>query len=341
MKLFKSICLLFAVFAASCDSYFDIGNLVSEARLVLYCMPVAGSDTTVIQLSKSVPVGGVGLPTNGLPGAEVRFSVNGEDKEVLWNEEAKGVLPSLCYYSVAEINADDRVEVSAALEGLPTVTAVTVVPQPFPVEKVELACMAGEDDWMQARVTFTDPAGSDDYFGVKMVRQEVMLESAEGVDTDVRFRALVPCEFTFGDEPIFNNKVGLDAALDFEYDYYDYFYIWSDSDIKGQRYTLRMDTPYLKPSEFSYTDWDGATITGKVYYRYKIYLYRLSKEFYSFMKSVNDIENNNLGLHGFAPVKVSYTNVRDGFGFVGGCQIIESPWLDNPLVDDPVVWLRQ
>ena len=340
MKLFKSICLLFAVFTASCDSYFDIGDLATDSRLVLYCMPVAGCDTTVIQLSKSIPVGGVGLPTYGLPGAEVKFSVNGEEKQVLWNEEAKGVLPSLCYYSVAEIKADDRIEVSADFKGLPTVTSSTVVPQAFPMEKVELIRMPGEDSRMQVRVTFTDPDGSDDFFGVKMVRQEVMQESADGVVTDIRFRSIVPCGFTFEDEPVFNNKVGLDAALDFDYDYYDHLYIWSDSDIKGQRYTLRMDTHYLKPSDYSYTDWNGIIIEGKVYYRYKIYLYRLSKESYSFLKSVNDIENNNIGSHGFAPVKVSYTNVSDGFGVVGGCQIIESPWLDNPLVDDPAVWMK-
>ena len=179
----------------------------------------------------------------------------------------------------------------------------------------------GENVGMQVRVTFTDPVGSDDYFGVKMVRQEVFQESVGDVVTDVAYRNIVTCDFAFDDEPIFNNKVGLDAALNFDYDYYDYLYIWTDTEIQGRTYTLRMDTSYLTPEEFSYTNWDGKVTTAKVYYRYKIYLYRLTKEFYSFLKSVNDIANNNLGLHGFAPLRGSYTNVSNGFGVVSSVEV--------------------
>ena len=310
MRFFEStiICVLLAVFISSCDSYFEVGELDSEEQLVVYCLPVAGQDTTVIQLSKSVTLGGSGLPTFGLAGAEINFNVNGEAKEVLWNEEGRGILPPMCYYSVAKIKAGDVIEVEAAYKGLPKATSRTVVPQSFPVEKVELTCKPGENVGMQVRVTFTDPVGS------------------------------VTCDFAFDEEPIFNNKVGLDAALNFDYDYYDYLYIWTDTEIQGRTYTLRMDTSYLTPEEFSYTNWDGNVTTAKVYYRYKIYLYRLTKEFYSFLKSVNDIANNNLGLHGFAPLRGSYTNVSNGFGVVGGCQISESPWLDSPVDDNSTVW---
>lgn len=340
MRFFEStiICVLLAVFISSCDSYFEVGELDSEEQLVVYCLPVAGQDTTVIQLSKSVTLGGSGLPTFGLAGAEINFNVNGEAKEVLWNEEGSGILPPMCYYSVAKIKAGDVIEVEAAYKGLPKATSRTVVPQSFPVEKVELTCKPGENVGMQVRVTFTDPVGSDDYFGVKMVRQEVFQESVGDVVTDVAYRNIVTCDFAFDDEPIFNNKVGLDAALNFDYDYYDYLYIWTDTEIQGRTYTLRMDTSYLTPEEFSYTNWDGNVTTAKVYYRYKIYLYRLTKEFYSFLKSVNDIANNNLGLHGFAPLRGSYTNVSNGFGVVGGCQISESPWLDSPVDDNSTVW---
>lgn len=339
MKFIKSICLLFVVFTVSCDSYFDIGDLVSEERLVMYCMPVAGQDTTVIQLSKSMPIGVSGLPAFGLSGAEVSFTVNGIGKEVCWSEAGEGCVPELCYYSICPIKAGDRVEVSATFKGLPTVKGVSVIPDSFPVDRIELICKSVEDMLMQTRVKFIDPAGTDDYFGIKMVCQEVLCETGEdGTVNEIQLRAIIPCGFDFDEEPVFNDRVGLDAAFNFDYDYYGHLYIWPDETINGREYTLRLNGAYLVPTEFSYTNWDGEEVTVKVYYRYKIYLYRLSAEFYRYLKSVNDNYNNQLGEIGLAPLRGSYTNITGGYGVVGGCQIFESPWLINPTMDEPVVW---
>ncbi len=46
-------------------------------------------------------------------------------------------------------------------------------------------------------------------------------------------------------------------------------------------------------------------------------LYRISPEFYRFVKSYNDMANNELAQGGFAPVSPTLSNVSGGFGLLG------------------------
>ena len=63
---------------------------------------------------------------------------------------------------------------------------------------------------------------------------------------------------------------------------------------------------------------------------FKIYLYKLSKEMYTYLKSLNRINNNDLGGYGLAPIRSHYTNVENGIGLLGGCNVYESEWISNP-----------
>lgn len=337
MKYIKSIIYtILSLTVVSCDSYFDIDGLQPTVKLVLYSLPVVGRDTTIIQLSKSVPVSGEGQPQLGFPGGDVKFAINGEPKAVFWNEERKGCLPGQCYYTVAAIKSGDKIGVSAELDGFPVVTSETVVPEPFKVEKVEMLYRSDELSNVQTRVTFTDPSESDDYYAVRMVRHAVRYNSS-GPTTNIAIAAEEPVELNFDDEPIFNNKVGLDATLDFDYDYEYNLYIWTDEQIQGHTYTLKFSSPYQSPTEYSYTDFNGVLHTFKFYYQYKLYLYHLSPEFYNYLKLLNDSENNHFGKFGLAPLRCSYTNVKNGFGIVGGSRIVETGWALSPDSDHPVM----
>ena len=56
----------------------------------------------------------------------------------------------------------------------------------------------------------------------------------------------------------------------------------------------------------------------------------LSKEMYTYLKSLNRINNNDLGGYGLAPIRSHYTNVENGIGLLGGCNVYESEWITNP-----------
>ena len=51
---------------------------------------------------------------------------------------------------------------------------------------------------------------------------------------------------------------------------------------------------------------------------------------YKYLKSINDIDNNDLGEYGLAPIRSHYTNIENGIGLLGGCNIYETDWIENP-----------
>ena len=60
-------------------------------------------------------------------------------------------------------------------------------------------------------------------------------------------------------------------------------------------------------------------------------LYRLTPEYYHFLKSLNDVENNDLAQAGFSLVSPTLHNISGGFGLLGASNSSESEWmaLDN------------
>ena len=89
---------------------------------------------------------------------------------------------------------------------------------------------------------------------------------------------------------------------------------------------MRLKT-YYSPDYVSI--WDGSNYK----YSYKVYLYKLSRELFCYLKSVNDVKNNDLGHKGLAPIRSHYSNVENGIGVVGGCRITETEWMDNVSTD--------
>ena len=104
--------------------------------------------------------------------------------------------------------------------------------------------------------------------------------------------------------------------------FFQNLYIWDDEKIPGKEYTVRLNMDYQKDYD---VDWDNFSYREE----YKIYLYKLSPEFYSYFKTLNNINNNDLGNHGLSPMLHHYTNVSNGIGVVGACQITETEWLKN------------
>ena len=47
-------------------------------------------------------------------------------------------------------------------------------------------------------------------------------------------------------------------------------------------------------------------------------LYRLTPEYYHFLKSISDADNSDLAKVGLAVIAPTYSNVKGGIGYVGG-----------------------
>lgn len=311
----KIIYLISAAVLSSCSYHIELDEVYASEKLVLYCFP-SNKDTTVIQLSRSVPVGKREPLDKSVRNADIHFTVNGKEQAIYWNEDSTSSLPAQCYYTLGKWGQNDCLQLQVASTGLPAITAQTVMPDIFPLKEIRLAPKASSENTLQVFVTFKDDEGTNDYYGIRMIKKVIRTEDNE---EDVSFYSV---EFDLKGEPLLDNQSDLDEIFMLSNRFFRELYIWSDNKIQGKEYTLRLNMDYQKDFEY---EWDNSSYREE----YKIYLYKLSPEFYNYFKTLNNINNNDLGNHGLSPMFHHYTNVSDGIGVVGACQITETEWLKN------------
>ncbi|MCE9063733.1 MAG: DUF4249 domain-containing protein [Bacteroides thetaiotaomicron] len=332
MKIRNLIYIISLFILSSCNYEFELGDINAGEKLVLYCMPGAGKDTTLIQLSRSVPVSRKGEQQKGIPYADVNFMVNGKEQPVYWNESATPSVPVQCYYVLGRYHEADEVDINVSVQGLPSVSSRTVLPVSFPLKKMDMKLKQEIETKLQFLITFQDNADTEDYYGVRIVRRCIYTSVPDNHVIRTSFSDL---ELEVDDEPLLYSKSGLNSAFDLSNDFYQNLYIWSDKQIKGKEYTLRLKISY---SADDISMWEGTTYK----YSYKVYLYKLSQELFRYLKSLNDVKNNDLGHKGLAPIRSHYSNVENGIGVVGGCRITETEWMknlsDEALEAPPMKW---
>lgn len=309
------IYLILIVVLSSCSYHFELDEVDASEKLVLYCFP-SNKDTTVIQLSRSVSVGKREPLDKSARNADIHFTVNGKEQAIYWNEDSTSSLPAKCYYTLGKRGKNDCLQLQVASTGLPAITARTFMPDIFPLKEIRLAPRGSSENTLQVLVTFKDDEGTNDYYGIQMMKKQIRTEDNE---EDVSFYSV---EFDLKGEPLLDNQSDLDEIFMLSNCFFGNLYIWSDDKIQGKEYTLRLNMDYQKDFEY---DWDNSSYREE----YKIYLYKLSPEFYNYFKTLNNINNNDLGNHGLSPIHHHYTNVSNGIGVVGACQITETEWLKN------------
>lgn len=311
----KIIYLLLITCLVSCTYHLDLDTAGAEEKLVLYCFP-SNSDTTVIQLSRSIPVGQNGKGNASVRNADVRFSVNGKEQEVYWNEDSTSSLRAQCYYTLGKCGKEDIIRIRTCMEGIPTITAQTSMPGEFPLEAIHLVPSEEEEGVLQVQVTFKDNSATKDYYGIRLMKKELnMMDNVEN-------SSLESVEFDLKEEPLLNNTSDLDEIFIFSHGYFQNLYIWDDEKIQGQEYTLHLAMEYQEDYD---SEWSDHTYKAE----YKIYLYIFSPEFFKYLETLNKINKNSLGNHGFSPVLYQFSNVEGGLGVMGGCQVRETEWLKN------------
>ncbi len=306
---------------SSCTYHFELDDVGASQKLVLYSYPGSG-DTTIVHLSRSLPVSQKGELGRGLKGADVRLSVNGEAVSLAWTDDSIPGVPAQSYYAVKTYENGDKVSITAAVEGMKTVSSATVVPSRFPLTSIKLALKDGKPNQRQFRIHFTDNALTKDYYALKVERKQQFWNDSKYSEESSSLT------LNLDDEPLLNTSSGLDDILMVENEFYRNLYYWDDTKIQGKSYTVRLNTNYETDYEDDFITPDGVEHI-KYQVKYRISLYSLSEEFYKYLKSLNDQKNNGLGNSELAPIRSTYTNVINGIGVVGGCRMLQTEWIDN------------
>lgn len=320
------------VLLASCtETDMDINKLKSEPKMVVYCFPQTESDTTCITLMRSVAVtdpqinslDGLSADSLLLPGAHVTFRQNGVERTVKYAEESTLSVPKGCYYVVGDIAEGDQIEIEASAAGLPSVSAKTTVPVAQPVKRVrKTTVIHDQEEYIQLLVDVDGAAMRGGYYAVTVSfagRVSDIDIAGNEYESDIDERKTIYTD----DEPLLSPTPTDQDLFDFDIYFHNDFYIFNGSNITSDSYTMKLNI---------YDYWDsgleqsGFTIKDP---RYTVRLYRVDPILYKFLKSVNDMESNDLAKWGLAPVLPTFSNINGGVGVLGGCSVAQKSVLTD------------
>ena len=307
--------MLLCLTLISCKDDFDIQKLQDHPRLVVYCFPTDG-DTTLVGVAKSLPVASVKGYIDALSrekvDAHIIYKVNGVEqtvKRIANEEEAQlftrstnsSVLSQLVgqYYVVGKQKAGDKISLQVSAPDFSSVSASTYIPEKVGVElgdvKLEMKSSDGYNTITIDRIeaVFHDNPSSEDYYSVKLKLQTKEASKSQMLLTE--------------NEPLLNNRTKLDDDFGMDnYEYFDNAFIFNDRTINGKTYTLHLDV-HSNYSSYGFS--------------YVVDLYKVTPDYYRFLKSINDAQSNSWADVGLMQVAPTYSNVKGGFGVVAGYNI--------------------
>ena len=116
-----------------------------------------------------------------------------------------------------------------------------------------------------------------------------------------------------GAEPLLRSSTNIDITLgDWDDNAFNDIYRFGSSSFTDGKATLHL-----------YAD----TYTQSDFCAYRPHLFALSTEYDSMLRSLNDINNNDLGKYGLAFAYSTYTNIRGGYGCIGAYTVSVGDWL--------------
>ena len=104
----------------------------------------------------------------------------------------------------------------------------------------------------------------------------------------------------------------------------DYLYMWKDSDEDDDEYDLC----------FNYrSQWDGS-VSSVISAEVQCTLFKLSEEMYRYLFAEFDSWNNPFIGAGLSSPAFTYTNVRNGVGYLCGYSVVHSEWIKDNLFEE-------
>ncbi|HEY9542625.1 DUF4249 domain-containing protein [Prevotella sp.] len=304
-----------ALVLTSCRDHFNVDTLHYATKLVVYCTPTAG-DTTLIRVTSSLPVG---AKRNNPP-------VNDATIEYLINDRPQPVenLGGGTYRVIARQTAGDEISLGVRAEGFAPVSSSTTIPTGVSVGHIECEPIRIYDSYdqetrpeLQIRATFTDPADSHDYYAVRIINLQRKVENRwHGADwgyyDEVELDVYDHPEVHLDSEPVLRRLTTVDYDFGFDDTPYQHMLLFDDQLINGQTYTLRLNLPtYADPM------------------KYAVELFHVTPEYFRFLRSISDADNNDMARVGLAVISPTYSNVKGGIGYVGGYNRQVTSWIKN------------
>ena len=324
MRYNLCVLVLLSFVLSGCEKEINLEHMRPNPKLVLNCLAVQG-DTLSVELSRTWFYADNKVQDIFVSDADVKLYVNDVFRESLAettvkyeNPDFDAVLYKSSFYMPA---AGDRIRLTASRKGFKNIEAVTEVPRPCAVSDFEFEQESVRDtsEWwddyyihlsQKNTLCFTlhDEPGEENYYLIYFRRGDAWGEKDSLRYSWFSFRP------DYGSEPVFAVQ---NSALDqiFGYDGVGGYngLAFSDELFDGKSYRFKIPWEISLSYTLS-TDYNP--------YKYRCYLYSISRSYYNYMKTMNDLYESgfvgDLAEIGFAePVRI-YSNVEGGTGILGG-----------------------
>lgn len=288
---------------ASCSD--SIGIKQTELpKFVIYAFPTV-SDTIPITVSVTRPIGQVSSTVKGI---RVLCMTNGNEDKVFFDDSDNvSGITVLTYYAVGTHNVGDKISISVDCDDRQqqephrAMGSTTIPPMPA-LDSIRIdTTFHKEDYYTETKISFHKIDGVS-YYAARLQGMDYFSESDS---TSYEYK-----EVETSMEPLLNNLTDAELGFGTKNDFYNQMYVFDPSSLKSNMVTIHLNT------------------VQQIYTRaYSAELYSLTPEYYFMLKSINDIKNNEMGEHGLAFIRPTYTNVHGGYGCVAGYGCVKSKWL--------------
>lgn len=299
--------LLLLLTIAGCKDEVSLNSFKQESKLVVYCFPSLG-DTTYLRVTRSIPVRYYADTVNieHVDNASVVYAVNGTPYTA--TPIGQGY-----YRIVAPQRVGDNITLRVSAPNAEEISAKTTIPDTVAVTNIRIRSVevktegsSEPDTYTQVMATFTDDASTHRYYAVRV---KCTTSATESIN-ETNF--VCPNIYTES-EPLLSPLTDIDNQFGFHNNFYDDFYIFDDSSINGQTYTLRLNVnPFVGPT------WVNVF--------YQVELISITPEFYHFMTAINQYNNNELAQNGLSQIRPTVTNISGGLGLLGAWSTSHTQW---------------
>lgn len=289
-----------AILLLSCHDSINIQGFGKESRLVVYAFPT-DTDSIRITISASQPTGG-SIPA--LHVTEVCCTTNGHnDRTVHETDTVEGCFPISTWYAISRHRCGDEIHITVRADGLPEAKGTTRIPQPTAIGQATMDTVFYKGNlYTQIRLNLPS-ARHQSRHAVRVVGWY----APEDADIPPRPEFM---EVETTAEPLLNHGSNVELGFSSADDFYHRMYIFDNSTFLFSGAVLHLNV------------WQQSGIKAC-----RAQLFTLSEEYFSLLQSLNNTGNNVMASHGLAFTFSTYTNIRGGYGCVGGYSLAETPWM--------------
>ena len=277
---------------------------------------ICADSVATININKTVPLSKLATADSTLVNPQYSLKCNGVEVDVDCAMVGEGGM----VLSADAFRSGDKIEIVFESEDTEVAVASTVIPGTFPEYELEL-CNSSIAQRNLKRRYKDDPDGEDWYAAVVKWNgyQERNLGPTKPKVVKVTGQMIYP--------PSGYNDLQLEPeayspiVMSFKG---DYLYMWKDSDEDDDEYDLC----------FNYrSQWDGS-VSSVISAEVQCTLFKLSEEMYRYLFAEFDSWNNPFIGAGLSSPAFTYTNVRNGVGYLCGYSVVHSEWIKDNLFEE-------